>query len=62
LFISIAAVRFDAMALPISLLARSVAASSIGASPPSACATACTMSVDGNCMSGRVVNVPGIAS
>ena len=32
------------------------------AAPPSAVDTAATMSLAGNCMSGRVVNVPGIAS
>ena len=43
-------------------MASRVASTSSGASPPSAVCTAATMSLPGNAMSGRVVNVPGIAS
>ena len=50
------------IASPISAVAIWVASTSSGSRPPSAVRTAATMSVAGNSMSGRVVNVPGIAS
>jgi len=50
------------MASPISAVAMRVASICSGAAPSSAVLTALTMSAAGNCMSGRVVKVPGIAS
>ena len=50
------------MASPISAVAIWVASICSGACPPSAVPIALTMSAAGNCMSGRVVKVPGIAS
>ena len=54
--------RLAAIASPISAVAIWVASICRGASPLSAVLTALTMSAAGNCMSGRVVKVPGIAS
>ena len=54
--------RLAAIASPINAVAMCVASISSGTSPLSAELTALTMSAAGNCMSGRVVKVPGIAS
>ncbi|MNM87132.1 hypothetical protein D3C81_993060 [compost metagenome] len=54
--------RLEAIASPSSAVASWVASSRIGSRPPNATFTPAMMSAAGNCMSGCVVKVPGIAS
>jgi hypothetical protein len=54
--------RLAAMVSPSSAVASSVASTSSGDAPSSAVFTASMICCAGNCMSGFIVNVPGIAS